>query len=364
MVHSDHGSKTVFPTTRYQGSKRRYSSWILGNLQNIRYDSVLDVFGGTGAMSYAFKQQGKQVIYNDILQFNHFIGKAVIENSYCLISKRNASKLIIKKEKMYYPSFISKHFKDIYFLDNENEWLDIVKWNIFKMKESYEKYIAFFALFQSCLIKRPYNLFHRDNLFFRTKPWKKTMFGNKITWERSFEYYFFKFIQEANSCIFSNNKNNLSINYNLSDIPKKYYCDLVYLDPPYRSINVSENIDYLSYYHFLEGLTMDNRKWLSNLSYERKGKPISKLYLGEGPFTYKKINLYKNKFVLRSVWSDNNEIEKAFDTMCKQFEDSIIVVSYRNPGVPSKEKIIEIDKDEKGYPKQKRVYRTPETAGK
>ena len=66
-----------FPTTRYRGSKRKILPWISDSLAGLEYDSVLDLFGGTGSVSYMFKRMGKQVIYNDHLWFNHLIGKAV-----------------------------------------------------------------------------------------------------------------------------------------------------------------------------------------------------------------------------------------------------------------------------------------------
>ena len=63
-----------FPKTRYLGSKLKLLQWISENLKNLSFDSVLDLFGGTGAVSYLFKTQGKRVTYNDNLKFN-FIEK-------------------------------------------------------------------------------------------------------------------------------------------------------------------------------------------------------------------------------------------------------------------------------------------------
>ena len=58
-------------------------SWLTGYGSNYRvwkFDSVLDAFGGTGAVSYRFKQENKAVTYNDILRFNSWFGLALIEN--------------------------------------------------------------------------------------------------------------------------------------------------------------------------------------------------------------------------------------------------------------------------------------------
>ena len=71
-------SPTRFPTTRYQGSKRKLADSILCALRDLEFTTVLDAFGGTGAVAHAFKRAGKVVTYNDLLAFNHQIGLALI----------------------------------------------------------------------------------------------------------------------------------------------------------------------------------------------------------------------------------------------------------------------------------------------
>ena len=70
-----------FPSTRYQGSKRKIIPWLWDCFRELDFSSVLDVFGGTGSVSYLFKKMGKEVTYNDILLFNHEIGLALIQNN-------------------------------------------------------------------------------------------------------------------------------------------------------------------------------------------------------------------------------------------------------------------------------------------
>ena len=69
-----------FPSTRYQGSKRRLLGWIASHICDLPFETALDVFGGTGAVSYLFKSMGKSVTYNDVLMSNQQIGLALIEN--------------------------------------------------------------------------------------------------------------------------------------------------------------------------------------------------------------------------------------------------------------------------------------------
>lgn len=51
----------TLPTTRYQGSKSKIVEWIWESIQDIEFESALDVFGGTGIVGYLLKMKGKQV---------------------------------------------------------------------------------------------------------------------------------------------------------------------------------------------------------------------------------------------------------------------------------------------------------------
>ena len=83
-----------FPSTRYQGSKRKLISWIYEQIGDIQFDSALDLFGGTGVVSYLMKNMGKCVTYNDYLRFNHYIGLALIQNSFIKLSSEDVEFLL------------------------------------------------------------------------------------------------------------------------------------------------------------------------------------------------------------------------------------------------------------------------------
>ena len=69
--------KNKFPSTRYQGSKAKFTDWIWQEIADIPFRSALDAFGGTGSVAYKLKNHGKCVTYNDILPFNAVIGGSV-----------------------------------------------------------------------------------------------------------------------------------------------------------------------------------------------------------------------------------------------------------------------------------------------
>jgi adenine-specific DNA methylase len=305
-----------FPRTRYQGSKYKIADFIFNNIRDLKYDTVLDVFGGTGVMSYGFKKLGKKVIYNDILRSNYFIGKALIENDRFLLKDADIAEILNVKKKRPYPKFITHTFNGIYYRDKENEWLDRVIFNINDISNEYKKSLAFFALFQACLAKRPYNLFHRANLYMRTSRVERS-FGNKTTWETPFPVLFKRFAKEANGAIFSNRKKNLSSNKDALKLTKKI--DLIYIDPPYIARD-GDGVEYIDYYHFLEGVA-DYKNWKKQIDYGSK-------------------NLrFKNE---KSAWSDKKRISSVMEALIRKYKDSTIVISYHLNSVPSERQIVEM----------------------
>jgi adenine-specific DNA-methyltransferase len=250
-------SDWFFPTTRYRGSKRKILPWIWENLKDLSFKSTLDLFGGTSVVSQLFKRMGKQVTYNDYSYFNYLGGSTFIANSNTKLTQTDLN-FILQKSKSFETKFISNNYNSYYFLDDENEWLDNILTRINDLKETYQdielfqkKALAIWAVGQSCLIKRPFNLFHRKNLNLRTSDVERK-FGNKTTWETPFPVAFQRFVGEANRVIFSNDKENFAVYSDGLEYQNNNY-DLVYLDPPYFFEKQSDE-DYLKLYHFLDGI--------------------------------------------------------------------------------------------------------------
>ncbi len=314
---------TYIPSTRYQGSKRRILPWIYQNLKGLKFQTVLDGFGGTGSVSYLFKLMGKEVTFNDVLKSNYQTGVALIRNSNVTLDASDLE-FLLKVNGFEYPSFIQDTFQDIYYLDHENAWLDTVVFNIQKLSEKYsgrllrtKQALAYHFLFQACLCKRPFNLFHRRNLYLRTSKVKRT-FNNKGTWDRGFEELFLRFNNEITGKVFSNGCRNKATCKDIMKMKENGF-DLVYLDPPYVKSDKISGKDYFGLYHFLEGL-VDYHDWEKKIDWETINRRPKKK---------------------KTEW-DNNSIEDSFDTVFRKFKDSIIVISYGSPGTPTIKRIKEL----------------------
>lgn len=300
------------PTTRYYGSKRKLIKWIWESIQeeNLEFNSVLDLFGGSGIFSYVAKKNCKKVSYNDLFLFNYHIGKALIQNNTIRLDKKDIFKVLEKQPDLIYKTKIQDLYKDIYYTDEENKQLDIIIQNILNIPNETKRSLLYYILIQSCIMKRPYNLFHRKNLYIRLDDVKRS-FGNKTTWETPFEDLFFRLADELNSLIFTNNKNNTCFNSSALDLNIK--ADLVYIDPPYINNNLGQ-LPYHSRYHFLEAL-VNYETFDSYINYSTK---------------HLKVNINNNKdFESRTTFFNNLKI------LFEKYSNSHIVFSYRLNGIPS-----------------------------
>lgn len=300
----------MFPSTRYQGSKLKLTDWLRDRFSGIPCDGVLDVFGGTGTVSLLFKHEGKRVHYNDYLRWNATVGTALVANGSVRLDPAAARALAAAGDANREDGFISRTFDGIYFTSDENRWLDGIVPAIRALDNEFERAIALYSLYQACLVKRPYNLFHRRNLSLRTADVPRS-FGNKATWEKPFTDHFLRFAAEANRCVFDNGRANRATCLDAMDLPADEN-DLVYLDPPYVSAKGSA-VDYHQFYHFLEGLTgFDD--WPGAVDFSSK---------------------HRRLIPRPNPWSDRRTIRAAFDDLVDKHRRSTIAISYRSDGIPS-----------------------------
>lgn len=314
----------LFPTTRYRGSKRKILNWIWDNTKTLEFNSALDLFGGTSVVSLLFKRMGKQVTYNDYSFFNRLTGLAFIENKEVKLEESDIKFILGMANRK--DAVIAENFKGIFFRDSENIWLDKTIGNILSLdkfytgsKLKYKQAIAIWALGQSCLIKRPFNLFHRKNLSIRTKRVTRN-FGNKTTWETPFDEAFNRFANEANIVVFDNGNKNRVTRQNAIDYTDTNF-DLVYLDPPYFFKNQSDP-EYLKLYHFLDGVAQ-YENWNELIDQE---SPIRQLKQSEKPWAHR----------------SKEKLENTFSEIISKFKSSKIIISHKEGSLVTVDKFQEI----------------------
>ena len=306
------------PVTRYYGSKRRIVEdiWNVLRRRHIQFDSFLDLFGGTGIVSYYMAMQGKQVFYNDLFEFNAKIAEALMLTPRGTFTEEMALLLLDEHEGVEYLHNIEDNFDGIYYTREENRTIDTVVQNIERLPLELQS-SAYYILFQSCLIKRPFNLFHRKNLNLRLNH-TTSAFGNYITWEKTFRELFVVFTRELNEF-----QPVEPLNVAVTHMDALYcdiHADVVYLDPPYMRKD-SSGMTYHSRYHFLEGL-LHYDDIAASIDHNKLNKELS--------FS---IN---NDFEIKSMFSDN------LSKLIELHKDSIIVISYNSAGYPDKKEMLDI----------------------
>jgi DNA adenine methylase len=293
-----------YPSTRYMGSKQSLLMQIANAVAPFQFESVLDLFGGSGVVSYMFKSLGKQVITNDYMTMNATLANALITNSKITLTKEDIKILLSVNPQR--STFVSDTFKDIYFKDEDNEFIDNVRSNIKLLKGAEKQALAMSALIRTCTRKRPRGIFTYTG--FRYDDGRKDLI-------MSFEEQLLDAIEQLNDAVFDNGRENKSLNKDSMAVNVK--ADLVYIDPPYY--NPTSDNEYVRRYHFVEGLA---RNWQDvEIQWETKTK---------------KFKNYPTPF------STKNGAYDAFDQLFKKHRNSILVVSYSSNSFPTKDEMLRL----------------------
>ncbi len=216
--------------------------------------------------------------------------------------------------------FIYKTFKNLYYTDEENCWLDGFAKKVASSNLTHrEGSLYMYTLFQACLKKRPFNLFHRINLNLRLNVKVKRSFGNFRTWERPFAELMLQSYDDLAASVWKGRGTIRILQPSTVNAIKAGY-DLVYLDPPYISMNEKNNWDdYWRKYHFLEGLSRYD-EWGAVLerNSQLKSIPAPKSFYD---------------------WSQKNTFTDKLDAIVKKHRQSIVVLSYLSDSYPDERTI-------------------------
>lgn len=304
-INVEKGRIENYPPTRYMGSKSKLLDEIWDAISKYEVNTVLDLFSGSGIVSYMFKCKGMTVLSNDYMAMSATFTKAMIENNYAHLNEYEAKELL--REPPIVDTFVSDTFKDLYYTDEDNHTIDILRTNINQMKDEYKQAIAKTALIRACMKKRPRGIF--------TYTGHRYDDGRKDL-KLSFETQFLNAVELVNKAVFNNGKSNKSFNNDAMTLDCQNV-DLVYIDPPYYS-PTSDN-EYVRRYHFVEGIA---RNW--------DGVEIQ---------TNTKTKKFKN---YPTPFSTKTGAYQAFDDLFNKYKDSILLVSYSSNSLPSKDEMINL----------------------
>lgn len=246
-----------FPKTRFQGSKRKLLRELADCFSYHSRGTAIDLYSGSGIVSLLLRSLGFQVIANDYLRFANNTAQVFLEATSAKLDSVNwTSKLryLLEDAPLISIPVVHTEFAGIFFTADENLQIDRFCQNV-DNEPLFVRAVLTYAVGQALLMKRPYNLFHRANLYMRLQDVKRS-FGNAATWAKPILYHAARAIDELKQVPWAKQlRGHVTTNCNTHDLSElsRYSPDVIYADPPYIASG-GKAIDYADFYHFLEGL--------------------------------------------------------------------------------------------------------------
>lgn len=302
----------AFPELRYMGSKRRLLPWIHGVLNALDFETGMDPFSGSTAVSYLIKAMDRRAIASDFLNLSATLGKALIENNTVHLDGPAVKLLLAESSNTHH--FIEKTFSGIFYTPEDLRFLDRVSCNLRLLDNSYQQALAMSALMRSCVKRQPRGVFTISGDLSKYDDGRRDL-------RLSVEEHFFEQIEIFNEAVFNNGRRNRAERGDVFKVSTRGV-DLVYLDPPY--VPRADDNCYIKRYHFLEGLSC---YWQGlDIDYSTKVRKIPKRFT---PFSYRK------------------KAAEAFEKLFQRFGKQKIVLSYSSNGYPDLDQLTDILKKTK-----------------
>lgn len=304
-----------FPTTRYQGSKRKLLGALADALPPCDNGTAIDLYSGSGSVTLLLRHLGFRVISNDYLKFANNTARVLLEatpDRLRAVDWSSKLQFLLNDAPISAKPLVQHGFRGVFFTEDENLTIDRFCQNVGN-EASFPRAVLTYAVGQALLKKRPYNLFHRANLYMRLRKVGRS-FGNATTWAKPIAEHARTAIDELREAPFpSSSKDHEIINVNvahLDSFPRRK-ADLVYVDPPYIPAD-GKAIDYADFYHFLEGLI--DYPLFAGGEAERAHRPI---------------------FRATTRWASRDLAVNELRDVANAWPEAAIVMSYRDDGIPS-----------------------------
>lgn len=241
-----------FPEPQYLGAKYTLLKWLIKYIpKNIH--TTFDAFAGSQSVAYLFKQLGFQVFTNDFLQFNHQIGKSLIENKNQLLNKQDLEILFANSLQKKDFTLMQSLYTDLFFEEDQAIFLDNCRANIQFLENEYKKTFAISLINRS--LQRKITMGHFAHTQALVYAGDKERIKRNPNLARPIRDIFMDLLPKYNNAVFDNQQENKSFSENILDllpkILKHQSIDLIYFDPPY----CDSHADYQSFYHLAETYT-------------------------------------------------------------------------------------------------------------
>jgi adenine-specific DNA-methyltransferase len=292
----------TFPRVRYMGSKHKIVPFLVEILSELKFESALDAFSGSGVVAYALKTMGKQVTANDFLTFASTIARATVENPGIRLEAAEVAEVL--EPSLDGRDFIQRTFHGLYFPQEDHAFLDAA-WSHIDHLPDYKRDIAISALCLAAARKQPRGVFTVTDLRYD---------DGRRALRAPLRDLFVEAVDEYNRVVIDGGFPCRVTCQDIFSIETSDF-DLVYLDPPYAPPR--DDNDYIKRYHFLEGLSV---YWRGQVIMEHTTtKKLAKRFT---PFAYKRT------------------IRDALQQTFRKFSESTIVLSYGTNSVPAEDEVV------------------------
>lgn len=245
-----------YPVVNYIGNKEKIADWICDLLPSDS-NSLFDAFSGGCSISYEAKLRGFQVYSNDVLEINFHIANALIKNNDITLNKRDIDLIFGGTP---FKGFMFKNYSNTFYFEDECKELDLYRQNIENLDSDFKKSLALVILRRAMIRKMPYSRYTikwdkilqlRDEEYSYKKYKRRRAYHNK-----SFKYHFLENLEQYNSAVFNNDKQNFAYNSDIFSLIESLKTDVIYLDPPYAgTMN-----NYFGFYGLLDNYISSSKK--------------------------------------------------------------------------------------------------------
>lgn len=254
-----------FPQPQYLGNKYHLLSWIGEHIPH-EINTFLDAFSASQTIAYHIKQRGVEVHTNDLLNHNHQIGLALIENNYICLTDEDVVFLISENKNKH--NLIEKLYEDLFFDKQDCIFLDNLRANIELISCPYKKALVFSVINRSMTSKITMGHFaHTKAISYSNDP---TRVKRNRLLKTPIKDIFLSNLIKYNQAVFNNKRENKSYNKDIIVLLDEIQnIDCVYFDPPY----CDSHADYQSFYHVLETFVKywDDKQFINSIKrYEPK----------------------------------------------------------------------------------------------